>query len=329
MRAVKMPSSQLEHGLQALHRQVDIYCVIHRLEVRHGAVEELRHDALGQPVNHIPLAHAQPRELLLRLAQLVLADPLRPHLQLVDHRHRRERVLPVRKRRHLILQQVLRLQHQAAPPRLIRRHHRLEIVHVVRMHARHEIRTHVIDVPRNGNVNQDCVLRNHGLQIRLEEDRLHGAGACKRYMVLGDLRQHFFHGAEVNLEIRERIRKLLAAFRRTIQNGDAFHVPWDQVLHQEPCHFSSSKDANIELRHIETKIGDAPLLDELHGCRGDAHPPSRDPRLRSNPLSSRNRRIQHAPQNLSRGAFLLRRKLIASLDLRQDLSLSNDQRIQA
>mmetsp|Transcript_22101 Transcript_22101/g.60509 ORF Transcript_22101/g.60509 Transcript_22101/m.60509 type:complete len:211 (+) Transcript_22101:65-697(+) len=195
--------AEAKHGLEAAHGVGQLVGLVHGPQVRHGAVQQLGDDALGHALHHLALAHRQARQLAVSLAQLVAADALGARLQLVDHGHRLERVLPARKGRRLLRQQVLRLRDQPAPPRLVRRHHSLEVVHVVGLHAGQLVGARVVDVARHRDVHQHDVLEHHRLEVLLEQNRLRGPRAREGDVTLGHVLQHRVHTGHLDLVVGE------------------------------------------------------------------------------------------------------------------------------
>mmetsp|Transcript_24195 Transcript_24195/g.54382 ORF Transcript_24195/g.54382 Transcript_24195/m.54382 type:complete len:389 (-) Transcript_24195:446-1612(-) len=296
--------------------------------MRHGSVQQLRHDPLGQPLHRLPLLGAQPRQLPLVLEQLFAANLVGSALKFGDHRYSSKGLVPALKGFHLVLQQLLGLQHKPLPPRLVRRHHCLEVVHVVRPHALHLVRPDVVDVPRHADVHQHRVAPHRSLEVLLVQDRLHRPGACKRHVRAPDQLQHRVHQCRLDGRLGEHRRQVVRSLLRPVHDRDALHVARQQVLHQQPRHLPRSEDADVQLVHVQVQVLQAVLLHQLHRRRRDRHSSSRDPRLRPHPLPCRHRRVEHARQHLARRSLLLRRDLVAALHLREDLTLPDDERVQ-
>eukprot|EP00964_Phaeocystis_antarctica_P068174 scaffold41306_cov56-Phaeocystis_antarctica.AAC.3 len=318
-------------------------------QVGHRRVQQLVDDALGHRLHRLPLLVTQPLEALLHgLGGLGRAHLLHLGLQPRDGGHVLETLLPRLELLQLDAQQHLGLDDLVLSPRLVLGDHLLQVVDVVRLDVAHVVAL-ALDVTRHRDVDEHERLRvlprRVGLapyplgQQRLRDDAARGGGRGEGHVALLHRLPQLIHEPHADVHVGVLGRHLVGARARAVEQRELGDAVRGQVRDEQPRHLAGADDGDARLGEWPVEVGERLEHGELDGGGGDGDGALRDARLRAHELARHDRRVEQPAEHLlGRAGDLVAALLalpagrdgvrVAGLDLREDLPLADDQRVE-
>mmetsp|Transcript_39174 Transcript_39174/g.108953 ORF Transcript_39174/g.108953 Transcript_39174/m.108953 type:complete len:356 (+) Transcript_39174:90-1157(+) len=282
----------------------------------------------------------QALQLPRHLLRLRSADVLGHGLQGREVGHGTLRSLPDLELGHLLLDEALRLQHLLLALLSIGLHHLLQVVHRVGGHAL-DLHTVCRDVPRDGDVHEHEFPLQVG-QVGSGDDGLLARCGGKDHVTLTHDLHHAAQGRHLGVGppagsdlIQQRLRLVCGPVHQSQLHVGVLAEKSDE---QKPGHLACADDADLHRACVLAQVRQGSRHHQLHGRAGDRDGTLADLCARACQLAHADARLQHLGDDLASRAghvalhlsvLLFDAVLVASLDLRQDLGLTQDQRVKA
>mmetsp|Transcript_2189 Transcript_2189/g.4203 ORF Transcript_2189/g.4203 Transcript_2189/m.4203 type:complete len:528 (-) Transcript_2189:229-1812(-) len=324
--------SELEHLLHGLQLVLHpLHLLLGVPQVGHGAVQQLRNDALRNSLDCVPLFLREPSQHLLSLGQLLLTDSLALLTEHLDGGDAAQRLLPALEVTDLALNQHLGFLNGGHALLLVRVDDLLEVVDVVRDDTLGLLRV-VVHVDGHADIHEHQLLpvARVLLQGGLRDQRILGERGGEHDVRVADLVPHLVQGVQGHVHVREHLREPLHALAAAVDDVQRLlGVRARKVSHEQPGHLSGTDDGYPRVLEVHAQVFLDLHLGQLSRSGRDRDSSLRDARFGAHSLSGGHRHVEQLAKHLSEATVFVPAVGGTVLHLAENLALADDEGVQA